>query len=179
MLSNALKDRSIDPLKAANKLLKAADIVEFNDLKLTKGKELDVNGHFVFDEEFIDSLIVNRKFLEFSRNYAKKRESRGTTNVNGRIRMTTKALKAGKSATWKTVNSGNAEFAIVAEPDGLFTMTISDKTGKVLYAETHRNKQGEPTRKVRVTLPQGKMTTLFIEITNHSKTDASFAFLKN
>lgn len=178
-LANSIGYSSTAPLKAANKVLKAADIVNFGDLSLHKGKELDLNGHFLFDEVFVDSLISNRKVLEFSRNYAEDRTIRGSTGVDGRIRMTTKALKAGQSSVWKTVNRGDAEFAVVAEPGGLLTMTIRDASGKVLYAETKDNKKGAPMRKAQLKLPENKMTTLFIEIVNHSKSDSSFAFLKN
>ncbi len=178
-LSNAIGRRSTASLKAANKVIKAADIVNFGDLSLHKGKELDVNGHFIFDEEFVDSLVVNHKVIDFSGKYARKRSNRGSTGVAGRIRMTTKALKAGKSAIWKTVNRGTAEFAVVAEPGGLLTMTIRDAKGKVLYAETDKNKQGKPMRKAQLKLPANKMSTLYIEIINHAKQDTSFAFLKN
>lgn len=178
-VSQALEHSSTAPLKAANKVLKAADIVNFGDLSLKKGKDLDVNGHLIFDEEFLDSLIVNRKVLSFSSKYAKKRSSRGSTGVEGRIRMTTKALKAGQSATWKTVNKGTAEFAVVAEPGGLLTMTIRDSKGKVLYAETQNNKQGAPVRKAQIKLPENQSTTLLIEVVNHSATDTSFAIMKN
>lgn len=178
-VSQAIGNSSTAPLKAANKVLKAADIVNFGDLSLKKGKDLDVNGHLIFDEEFLDSLIVNRKVLAFSSRYAKKRSHRGSTGVEGRIRMTTKALKAGQSATWKTVNKGTAEFAVVAEPGGLLTMTIRNEKGKVLYAETVRNKQGAPMRKAQLKLPENESTTLLIEVVNHATTDTSFAILKN
>ncbi len=178
-LSKAIENSSTAPLKAANVALKAADIVDFGDLALHKGKDLDVNGHFVFDEEFVDSLIVNRKVLDFSKKYAEKRANRGSTGVNGRIRLTTRALKAGHSAIWKTVNRGTAEFSVVAEPGGLLTMTIRDAKGKVLYAETVKNKQGEAMRKAQLQLPENKMSTLYIEVVNHSKQDTSFALLKN
>ena len=87
-LSKAIGNISTTPLKAANADLKAADIVDFGDLVLHQGKDLDVNGHFIFDEEFVDSLIVNRKVLEFSKKYAERRANRGSTGVNGRIRLT-------------------------------------------------------------------------------------------
>lgn len=178
-LSKAIGDASTSPLKAANKDLKAADIADFADIALEKGKDTDLNGHFVFDEEFVDSLIQNRRILSFSARYANRRSNRGSSGVEGRIRMTTRALKAGQSATWKTVNRGVAEFAVVAEPGGLLTMTIKDSTGKVLYAETHDNKKGAPVRKACIRLPENKRSTLLIEIVNHSKTDTSFALLKN
>ena len=177
-LSNAIGAITTSQLKSANKALKAADIVDFGDLWLEKGKDLSVDGHFIFDEEFIDSLIVNRKVIDFSGHYAKKRSSRASTNVNGRIKMTTKALKAGQKSVWKTVNRRNAEYAVVAEPGGLFTKTIRDDKGNVLYAETVNNKKGEPVRKARIQLPD-KATRIFIEIKNNGKNDASFALLGN
>lgn len=177
-LSNAIGSTTTSQLKAANKVLKAADIVDFGDLWLEKGKDLNVDGHFIFDEEFVDSLIDNRKVIDFSSRYAKKRSSRGSTGLNGRIKMTTKALQAGQKSVWKTVNRRTAEYAIVAEPGGLFTMTIRDDKGNVLYAETSNNKKGEPVRKATIQLPD-KATRIYIEIKNNGKTDASFALLGN
>lgn len=126
----------------------------------------------------MDSLIVNRKVLSFSSQYAKKRSNRASTSVNGRIKMTTKAIKAGQNSIWKTVNRRNAEYAIIAEPGGLFTMTIRDDKGNVLYAETINNKKGEPVRKAKIQLPD-KATRIFIEVKNNGKNDASFALLGN
>ncbi len=177
-LSNAIGATTTSQLKSANKALKAADIVDFGDLWLEKGEDLSVDGHFIFDEEFIDSLIVNRRVIDFSSHYAKLRNSRASTNVNGRIKMTTKALKAGQNSIWKTVNRRNAEYAIVAEPGGFFTMTIRDDKGNVLYAETVNNKKGEPIRKAKIQLPD-KATRIFIDVKNNGKNDASFALLGN
>lgn len=177
-IADAMASMNEEQLKAANKMLRAADIVDFGNLRLEKGKDLSVDGHFIFDEEFIDSLIVNHKEREFSSRYAKKRSRRGSTSVNGRIKMTTKALKAGHSATWKTSNHKNAEYAIVAEPGGLFTMTIWNEKGKVIYTETVNNKRGEQIRKAKIQLPQ-YYTRIFIEIKNNCKNDASFAILSN
>ena len=178
-LSNAIRTSSTAALKAENNRLKTADIIEFNALRLESGEEINLNGHFLFDEVFIDSLIQNRKIIEFASIYAKKRSTRSSSGVNGRILLTTKGIKAGKSTVWKTVNRGYAEYATIAEPEGLFTMTIRDKEGKTLYVETHNNKKGDTIRKAKMDLPTGKMTILFIEITNHGKKDASFAILSN
>lgn len=179
-LSLAIANGSGAPLKAANKILKEANLVNFGDLSLYKGKDISLDGHFIFDEVFVDSLIVNDKVIDFSSIYAKNRSSkRGAGNNDVRIRLTTKALKAGQSAVWKTVNRGDSEFGLVAEPGGLFTMTIRDEKGKVLYAETKDNKKGASTRKAKLNLPENKISILFIEITNHANKDASFALLKS
>lgn len=177
-LSKSIGSTNTTGLKTANKTLKAADIVDFNDLWLVKGKDISVDGHFIFDEEFIDSLLVNREVIKFSSKYAANRASRGSTGKAGRIKMTTKALAAGASATWKTVNRNNAEYAIVAEPGGLFTMTIRDDKGNVLYTETKDNKKGAAVRKVNISLPD-KITRVLIEVKNNGRKDASFALLSN
>ncbi len=177
-LSNAIQARTTSQLKAANKELKAANTVNFGSLRLHKGKELSVDGHFIFDEEFVDSLLVNRVVLNFSSHYAKKRSSKGVASGKGKIKMTTKALKAGENTIWKTSNSRNAEYALVAEPGGLFTMTIRDENGKVLHAETVNNKTGAAVRKAKFQLPD-RATRIFIEVRNTGKKDASFALLGN
>lgn len=177
-LASAIESSTTSQLKAANKELRGADIVNFGDLWLEKGNELSVDGHFIFDEEFVDSLIVNRKVLEFSSRYAKRRSTRASQGVKGRIKITTRALKAGQSAIWKTANRRDAEYALVSEAGGLFTMTIRDEKGNVLYAETVNNKKGEPVRRASIQLPD-KATRIFIEVKNNSKTDASFALIGN
>lgn len=176
-LSKAIGSGTTSQLRLANKELKAAKIANFGDLRLIKGKEASLDNHFLFDEVFVDSLIVNREVTKFASRYAKLRGTRGT-GPKGTIKMTTKALKAGQSAVWKTVNRLNAEYALVAEPDGLFTMTITDSDGKPLYVETCNNKKGETIRKAVLTLPD-KATIIHIEVKNTGKKDSSFTLIGN
>lgn len=177
-LSESIGSTSTAGLKAANMALKEADVVNFGDLWLEKGKALPVDGHFIFDEEFVDSLAENRLIIKFSGRYMQKRASCGPGGTGGRIKMTTLALKAGGSAVWKTVNRKVAEYALVAEPGGLFTMTIRDEKGRALYSETVDNKLGAKVRKAQITLPD-KITKLYIEVKNTGTNDASFALLGN
>jgi hypothetical protein len=177
-ISSAFKSNNSELLKETNKLFKSAKINDFKNLRLVKGKNLSVDGHLIFDEEFIDSLIVNRKVTEFSLKFAHKRANRGTTGVNGGVRLTSRAVKKGESVIWKTTNCNIAEYALVAEPDGLFTMTIRDSKGKVLYCETTDNKKGASVRKARIRLPKTK-TEIQIEIKNTGKEDKSFALISN
>jgi hypothetical protein len=179
-LTEAIGADSNSQLKAANKKLKDADIKYFGNLRLQQGEETSLNGHFIFDEVFVDSLIVNRKVHKFAQKYATARSMRGATTDNEKVQMTNKALKKGAKAIWKTTSSRNiTEFALIAEPNGLFTLNIKDKTGNSLYTETVNYKKGDAVRKAVITLPQQtKSTTLLIEITNCGKTDASFALLK-
>lgn len=165
-------------LRNAGKKLRALKTSDFTVLNLKKGNELSIDDHLFFDEEFIDSLVVNREVTKFARRFARKRVNRSTT-TDGSIRLSTKALKAGATASWLTFNSATAEYAIVAEPGGLFTMSITDPSGKkVYYAETVKNKQGDEVRQVKISLPN-KRTPLLITISNRGKTNASFALIGN
>lgn len=174
-MSKAVGSSNTSQLQVANKSLKKAKLENFGDLWLIKGNILEINGHFLFDEEFVDSLIVNRKVIGFSKNYAQKRNNRSSSS-GGKVKMTTKALKAGKTAVWKTLNRQIAEYALISEPGGLFTMTITDENGRVLYAETTNNKQGAAIRKAKIQLPE-KPTIIHIEISNRGRHNASFALL--
>lgn len=176
-IAAAAKDGSVTTMRQALKTLKASGIDNYGELRLVEGSDISVDGHFIFDEDFIDSLMVNGEVKRFAARYIEKRNHRNIRH--SRIKLTTRALKAGSSATWKARNKEDAEYAIIAEPNGLFTMTIRDKTGKILYTETKKNKKGAPVRKARLKLPSEKSTTLLIEIKNCGANDASFAIISN
>lgn len=169
---------SVDQLRQANAELKNAKIENFSDLRIDKGTDISVDGHFIFDEKFIDSVIVNRKIISISSIYARNRNRGCSSSTKGRIKMTTKALKAGQTCVWKTVNKDNPEFALIAEPTGLFTMTIRDEKGKTLYAETRNHKKGDSIRKAKLKLPD-VATKILIEVKNCGDNDASFALLSD
>lgn len=176
-LSKAIGATTTAMIKSANESLKATDIAGFADLRLANGEELSVDGHFVFDHEFVDSLLVNHKVPEFSSRYADAYRTRGNQRgLSGSVKLTNKALKAGATAEWKTVMRRTTEFAIVAEPGGLFTMTVRDADGNVLYAETENNKKGAAVRKAKIQLPD-KATRVYVEVKNTGSRDASFALL--
>ena len=162
-------------LESANKDLKNAKLSNFYDLWLQEGTELDLNGHFVFDETFVDSLVKNHRVIEFSRRYAENRSDRGS----GRgIKIVTKGLRAGQKAIWMSRNKGLAEYAVVGEPKGKFTVTVRDAKGNVLFAEPKHNKIGSNVRKLKIQLPE-KSTPIYLEVRNCGKQDASFALLSN
>lgn len=177
-LSKTIEGSNLSQLKAINKEFRNAKIENFGDLWPTKGKELALDKHFIFDEDFVDSLIVNRKVIEFSAQYARLRSSRSASGRPGRVKITTKAIKAGQKAEWKTVNRDVAEYALVSEPGGLFTMTVRDEKGKVLYTETVKNKAGDSVRRAKMQLPDAT-TPILIEVKNCGKNDASFALIGN
>lgn len=174
-ISKGLYPPNKDMLKQAAKDYRKAEIADFADIRLAKGQPISLDDHLLFDDVFVDSIAAKGKLIPFASRYAKQRANRGSSS-KGKIKLTTLALKAHQSATWKTTKRNIAEYAIVAEPNGLFTMTIKDEKGKVLYTETKDNKKGAPIRKAHFILPD-KRNVVMIEIKNTSDYDASFALI--
>ena len=145
---------------------------------MVSGQEISLDGQYIFDEVFADSLVAGRKVTAFSRKYARKRANRGVSPRPGQVLLlSTKAVEAGSKVIYNTTARGVAEFAVVAEPGGLITMRIFSPTGKALYSETISVKKGAAVRKASISLPSTKSTTVSIEITNHSAKATSFAIL--
>lgn len=176
-VSKAYGSSGIATFNAALKEFQKANIEVFNDISFVKGQNVSLDGHLIFDEQYLSDVKDSGKLIYLAQKYQDRRCTRSPKSTD-KVRLTTKALKKGGKGTWKTSKRGVAEFALVAEPKGLFTVTIRDAKGNVLYAETNKNKVGAAVRRIRIKLPENKGTTLYIEVVNYSNTDASFALLK-
>ncbi|MDE7381841.1 MAG: hypothetical protein K2N03_06935 [Muribaculaceae bacterium] len=175
-ISDGFLTYDLAKIKNGNERLKKIGINDWSTLHLSKGKELNINGHLLFDEVFLDSIIKNHKHIVFAQKYLKQRGVRGVSSGRkSKIKMTTKGLPAGGAASWKASGSNSAEIALVAEPRGLLTMTIRDEKGKSLFTETVKNKKGDSVRKIKVTLPKTR-TRFFIEVKNYGDA-TSFALI--
>lgn len=176
-LSTAIGSESTPALRAAGKALRACKTTDFNSLRLASGKEAHLDGHYIFDEEFADSLVVNRKVHRFAQRYAARRANRGISPRPGQVMLTTKALNAGTRASWKVRGRAKGEFAVVAEPGGRLTMRILDNKGRVLYSDVKDVKKGAPMRSAIVNLPASSTTEVLIEVSNCGPKATSFAIL--
>lgn len=176
-LSTAIGSESTPSLRAAGKALRACKTTDFNSLTLAYGKEANLNGHYIFDEEFADSLLTNRQVHRFAQRYALRRSNRGISPRPGQVMLTTKALPASGKARWKVRGRSKGEFAVVAEPGGLLTLRILDAKGRVLYSDTKDVKKGAPVRKAVINLPASTTSELLIEVTNCRPKVTSFALL--
>lgn len=177
-ISNGLKTGSDDKLKSGLGALKSHDVKPFSNLRPMSGETIDLDGHLLFDEEFVDSLIVNRLAMKEARRYAKIRKSRAGGSAKG-CRMDTYAIEGGKAVTFKTSARGAKKIAIVGEPDGLFSLRITEKSGKVLYTDTDDVKTGRSVRVADFKLPENAASTILIEVSNRGKLDKSFAIITN
>lgn len=174
-ISAAAREGSTTKMKSSLAALRACDASPL--VLRVEGQQGDLDGHMVFDEEYIDSLISNRMVLKEAKRYAKMRNTRGTGA--SACRIGTYVADPGASLTFKTSGRGQKTVGVVGEPDGMFSMTITDKAKKQLYTDTKDVKKGQNSRRATVTLPEKSATTIYITVTNRGKQAKSFALITN
>ena len=184
-LREAISAGNISGLHAANKKLKACAVNPFTSLRYMDEKPLSLDGHFVFDEVFVDSLIDGRDVYKFAQRYA---EVRGVRGASSKGKIFTKTCTVKKSSTTKLSfkSRGHQELAVVAEPgrkgqeeEGMITLRIHDKTHDTWYNDTKQVKKGQPSRAFVFDLPTNVITVLELEVINCGKKDISFVVISN
>ncbi len=176
-LRAAVGTGSTEGLKQANKVVRACDVQPFNKLRC-RDEQPSLKGHFVFEPEFVDSLIQNRKVYKFAQQYADQSAQRATSS-SGKVFAKTCMVKGKKSTTYTLVAKGTQYIAVVTEPKGLVTLRIHDKTNDKWYNDTDDVNIGRPSRIQTIDLPKDKNCLLEIEINNTSKKDVSFVIIGN
>ncbi len=177
-LRDAIGAGNISGLRAANKKLKECAVNPFTSLRCTDDNPLSLDGHFVFDEVFVDSLIAGRDVYKFAQRYAASSGVRGASS-RGKIFTKTCAVKKLSSTKLTFVSRGHQELAVVAEPGGMITLRIYDKTHDKWYNDTKNVKKGQSSRTFVFDLPTSGRTTLEIEVKNCGKEDVSFVLISN
>ncbi len=178
-LSKAIKSGSTTGLKAANEKLKACALGDFSTFCPVDDNQPSLDGHFVFDEDFVDSLIAGHNVYAFARRYADQRGLRGSvygSTQSGKPRLTTCAVPGGWSAKF-TFRARNQQYlAFVTEPGGRITVRIHDLTNDRWFNDTKDTSRGRPSRQFAFDLGE-KVCILEVEIINRSKQDISFAVI--
>lgn len=176
-LRAAIGTGSNEGLKQANKAFIACGVQPFNKLRCRE-EEISLKGHFVFDHEFVDSLIKNRKVYKFAQQYVDRSTQRSTSS-SGKVFTKSCMVKGKKSITYTLTAKGTQYIAVVTEPKGLVTLRIHDKTNDKWYNDTDDVNVGCPSRIKTLDLPRNKQNLLEIEIINTSKKDISFVIIGN
>ncbi len=178
-LREAIRNGTPESLRAANKTLKSMKTQHFGSLRPSGGNSISLNGHFLFDSEFIDSLLVNRKTYTYAQRYADRSKQRGT-GKKGYIYMSTVGIKKNSTMKYTFTANGNQELGIVTEPGGAISIKVYDKSNKkMLFRDTKDINKGQPSRSCTFTLPQGKRCLIELEISNRSNKDISLAVVGN
>lgn len=177
-MQKAIGAGSLTELKAANKALREVETSEFRQLRYVAGDIVSLDDHFVFDEEFADSLIAGRDVYRFAQRYADQRTERGSA-AKAQVLTKNLAIAAKSSMKYSFVSTGLQELAAVTEPKGAVTLRIHDKTHDVWYNDTDDIKKGRPSRAFSFNLPTDQRSTLEVEIINTTDHPISLIIISN
>lgn len=177
-MRKAIGSGSQTSLRAANEAFAACKTKTFAVLRCLIPDPLSLDGHFVFDETFVNDLIEGRDVYKFAQRYAKREKDRGTSS-SGQIFDKTCAVRSLSSVKYSFPSKGLQELAVVTEPGGLVTLRIYDKTNDKWYNDTEDVKTGRESRCMIMNLPEDKRSVLEVEIINTVNKDISFVILSN
>lgn len=177
-MRSAVETGSNTALKAAGKAMAECDVSNFSTLRGIGSESLSVDGHFVFDEVFVDSLVAGRDVYRFSRRYADDQEKRGVSG-SGSVFLKNAAVRAESSVRYSFPSKGRQELAVVTEPGGMVTLRVYDKSNGKWYNDTEDVNVGRASRIMVIDLPDDKCNLLELEIVNRSGKDISFVIIGN
>lgn len=164
-------------MKSAGTELKEARTRYFSTLQCLDKSKPSLNGHFIFDCEFVDSLIINRNVYSFAQRYANRSAER-SISYSGGIYIKTCCVSASSSARYSFVSSGYQELAVIAEGGGLINLRVYDATNKVWHNDTQDLNIGRPSRTRAFEVPN-TYARLEIEVINKTDKDISFVVISN
>ena len=176
-MSLAVGSANTAGLKSANDVFRKLETKEFN-VRFETDDIPSLDGHFVWDEVFVDSLVAGRDVRKFAQQYAKSRSARSTSQ-KGNIVTKTYVARAESGAKFTFKCRGRQELSVIAEPGGMITLRIHDRTNDVWYNDDENVKSGQRSRTKIFDLPQDKLCVLEVEVINCSKNDISFVVISN
>ncbi len=177
-MQTAIASGSTEGLRSANAALTACNPQPLLSLRHVEGKQISLNGHFLFDPVFVQSLIADRGVYDFAQRYADESAPRGVS-PDGTVFTKTCAVAKKSSVKYSLTSRGHQELAIITEPKGAVNVKIHDKTNDAWYRDTEDLTKGRSSRIFVFDLPANKVSQLEIEITNLSKEDISFVIISN
>ena len=180
LMRSAINSGNAPGLRMASAALKKCNPKPFKSLRPVVRDSLSLNGHFVFDYEFADSLIAGREVYKFAQRYADRSILRGVSSKKDLcVLYKTCIVRGNASAAFTFTAKGPQELAVVAEPGGLVTLRIHDKTHDVWYNDNKKVKDGLPSRFKVLDLPYTERCTIELEVINTSPNDISFVVISN
>lgn len=176
-LRTAAGSGSTSQMREANTVLKSVRTGYFGTLRQVSGEKVSLDGHFIFDYEFVDSLLVNRKVYAFAQKYANRSARRGTS-TSGVVQMKTCCVKADGRVTFKFWANERQEVALVTEPGGMVNMKVYDSRNDLWHNDDEDTNTGKPFHVRTFDIPDG-LTEIIVEVVNKTSDDVSFVIICN
>lgn len=180
-MQESLEANDTTALAEAAKALKDSKATSFTSLRCKDDSIQSLNGHFVFNDVFVDSLTAGGNPYENADNINRSTTHRGQT-TNGSILTKTCFVKAGKSTKHSFTSRGVQELGIVTEPGGKVYVKVHVTNASGLnewHNDNKSAKDGAHRYKTRFNLPKDKRNTVEIEVINKGSKDTSFVVISN
>lgn len=181
LMQESLEINDIASLSEAAKALKESNAASFTSLRCKDDTAQSLNGHFVFNDVFVDSLAAGCNPYDNADNINRSTVHRGQT-ADGSILTKTCFVKAGKSTRHSFTSRGVQELGIVTEPGGKVFVKIHATNPSGLdewHNDNKSAKDGTHRYKTRFVLPMDKRNTVEIEVINKGDRDVSFVVISN
>lgn len=167
-------------LKSANEDFKKCKVKDFSLLSPQESDTVSLNGHFVWDEEFFDSLIEGRDVRKFAQRYADNRVRRGTSGSSGnRVYIKSCAVKKEGKAKFTFRSSNHQELVVITEPQGMISLRVYCKKTKKWHNDDEHVNDGRAYRQQIFDIPEGVKETVEVEVINCGDNDISFVIISN
>lgn len=179
-MQEALENNDTIALKKAAESLRETKTTAFTSLRCKDDTISSLNGHFVFNDVFVDSLVVGADPYAQADNINRSTTHRG--QMTGGAKLTKTCLvKAGQSTKYTFASRGRQELGIVAEPEGLFITRIhvTNASGLDEWHNDTKNPNGTRRYKTAFDLPSDKHNTVELEVINKCGKDISFVVISN
>lgn len=180
-MQESLEANDTIALAEAAMALRDSKATSFTSLRCKDDTIQSLNGHFVFNDVFVDSLAAGGNPYENADNINRSTTHRGQT-TDGSILTKTCFVKAGKSTKHTFTSRGVQELGIVTEPAGKVYVKVHVTNASGLnewYNDNKSAKDGARRYKTRFTLPMDKRNTVEIEVINKGDKDTSFVVISN
>lgn len=180
-MQESLENNDTTALIDAAARLKEAKATSFTSLRCKDDTIPSLNGHFVFNKVFVDSLAAGKDAYSKADDINRSTTHRGQTS-DGSILTKTCFVKAGKSTKYSFASRGRQELGIIAEPGGRIYVRIhvTNKSGfDARYNDDKNAKNGTRRFRKAFDLPVNQRNTVELEIINKGGKDTSFVVISN
>ena len=180
-MQESLEKNDTSALVAASAKLKEAKATAFSSLYCKDDSISSLEGHFVFYEAFVDSLVAGKDAYSKADHINRLATHRGQTS-DGSIRTKTCFVKAGKSTRYTFASLGRQELGIITEPEGrvYVRVHVTNKNGYDARYNDDKNAVNGTRRYRRVfDLPKKQRNIVALEVINRGNKDTSFVVISN
>lgn len=180
-MQKSLENNDTLALVGAAVKLKEANATSFTSLRCKDDTISSLNGHFVFNEAFVDSLEAGKDAYSNADHINRSTTHRGQTS-DGSILTKTCFVKAGKSTRYAFASRGRQELGIITEPGGRVYVRVHVTNLSGLDARYNDDRNAvKGTRRYRKAfdLPKRLRNTVELEVINKGSKDTSFVVISN